>query len=135
MPDSTLYYVDGEHSVPALLNKIKAYFVPQNRTINGKTLGSNVTLTPSDVGAVGMTAVTVTLTSGGWASKKQTVTVAGVMADTNIIVTPAPTSYLNYHKWKVRATGQTDNHTVEFTTDGTPSSDLYVQILVLDGVN
>lgn len=33
------------------VNAVKSAFVPVNRTVNGKTLGTNITLTASDVGA------------------------------------------------------------------------------------
>lgn len=132
-PDTSNYFLDDVTGFKPMLQKLKDFFAPQSRTINGKTLAANITLTPSDIGAVGITVKTATLASGSWSSKKQTVTVAGVAQDNHILVTPDPTSYLNYHKWKVRATAQFSN-AVQFTTDGTPSADLTVQVLILNDV-
>lgn len=130
---ATLYYVDGEHSIPALLTKIKNYFVPNTRTVCGKALSSNVSLAYSDVtGASNIITRTVSLASGSWSSKAQTVTCNGVTTSNHVIVTPAPASYLNYHKWKVRCTAQAENK-LTFTTDGTPSANLSVQVLILNG--
>lgn len=131
-PDTNNYYVDDNTSTRKLLQRIKAFFVPQSRTVNGKALSSNVTLAYTDVNAARITARTVTLASGSWSSKAQAVTCSGVTASNHVIITPAPASYLNYHKWKVRCTAQAADK-LTFTTDGTPSANLTVQVLILDG--
>lgn len=131
-PDSDNYYLDDVTGFRPLLNKLKAFFAPQSRTVNGKALSSNVTLAYTDVNAARITARTVTLASGSWSSKAQAVTCSGVTTSNQIIVTPNPASYLNYHKWKVRCTAQAADR-LTFTTDGTPSANLTVQVLILDG--
>ena len=131
--DTNNYYLNDGDCARTLLQRIKAFFVPQTRTINGHSLASNVVLTVSDVGATATIARTVTLASGSWSSKKQTVTCTGVTTGNTVLVSPDPTSYLNYHKWKIRCTGQSTNQ-LQFTTDGTPNADVSVQVLILNNV-
>lgn len=133
-PDSKLYYLDDVTGFRPLLQKLKAFFVPQSRTVNGHALSSNATLSAADVGAAAAVAKTVTLASGSWSSKAQTVSCAGVTTSNTVIVSPDPNSYLNYHKWKVRCTNQTDSGQLTFKTDGTPSADLTVRVLILNNV-
>lgn len=135
-PDTNNYYINDNDSTRPLLQRIKAFFVPQTRTVNGHSLASNAVLTASDVGATATIARTVTLASGSWSSKTQTVLCADVTSNNTVLVSPAPTSYLNYHKWKVRCTGQSDQNggQLVFKTDGTPSADLTVQVLILNNV-
>lgn len=61
--------------------------VPTTRTVNGKALSSDITLTASDVGAAsGSTSVNATLTASGWSSFKQTISVPGLGATQNGII-------------------------------------------------
>ena len=65
--------------------------VPTSRTVNGKALSSNITLTADDVGAgPESTSTTVTLSSNSWSASgsiyQQTVNVTGVTTDTPVIV-------------------------------------------------
>lgn len=134
-PDPNVdYYVGDKYSIKPLLQRLKAFFTPQSRTINGKSLAANVLLTAEDIANnVLITKRSVTLASGSWSSKAQTVTVSGVTENNTILVTPAPASYLNYHKWKVRCTAQAANK-LTFTAGGEPSENLTVQILIINGV-
>lgn len=134
--DTNNYYLNDGDCARTLLQRIKAFFVPQSRTVNGHSLASDATLTAADVGATATIARTVTLASGSWSSKSQTVLCAGVTSSNTVLVSPAPASYLNYHKWKVRCTGQSDQNggQLVFKTDGTPSADLTVQVLILNNV-
>ena len=125
-----IHYVDDAISLPVLLRKIKAYFVPKTRTINGKPLGEDIMLLPEDIQCCKITKKTASLASGSWSSKQQQVNVAGVTADNVVIVSPQPGSYLNYHKYKVRCTAQAAGK-LTFTTDGAPPA-LTVDVLILD---
>lgn len=134
--DTNNYYLNDGDCARTLLQRIKAFFVPQSRTVNGHSLASDATLTAADVGATATIRREITLASGSWSSKSQTVLCAGVTSSNTVLVSPAPASYLNYHKWKVRCTGQSDQNggQLVFKTDGTPSADLTVQVLILNNV-
>lgn len=76
--------------------------------------------------------VTVTLTKAGWSSKKQTVTVTGVLADEAaqvITPTPALASQTAYYEAGIKATAQAAN-SLTFTAEDTPSADLTVHIII-----
>lgn len=75
---------------------------------------------------------TASLTVAGWDSsaKTQTVSVAGVTANSNIIVTPAPASYEAWGAAGIRATAQADG-TVTFTCDTVPAEAITAQILIV----
>ena len=64
--------------------------VPTSRTVNGKALSSNISLTAGDVGATELNGVTVTLTSSGWSATtggyQQVVSVTGVTTDPDQII-------------------------------------------------
>lgn len=77
-------------------------------------------------------AKTASLTAAGWDSsaKTQTVSVAGVTANSNIIVTPAPASYEAWGAAGIRATAQADG-TVTFTCDTVPTEAIAAQILIV----
>ena len=64
--------------------------VPTSRTVNGKALSSNISLTAGDVGAAELNGVTVTLTSSGWSATtggfQQVVSVTGVTTDPDQII-------------------------------------------------
>ena len=76
--------------------------------------------------------VTATLTASGWDAdaKTQTVSVAGVTATDNCIITPAPDSYLAYCAGMVRCTSQ-NTGTLVFTAEETPTDDLTVNVLIV----
>ena len=131
MSDSNIHYVDDLISLPVLLAKIKSYFVSKTQKINGHALSGDITLTPQDIQACSITRRTVTLTSGGWSSKQQQVTCEGVTGSNVVIVSPEPSSYLNWHKYKVRCSGQTNDGKLTFTTDGAPPQ-LTASVLIID---
>lgn len=71
-----------------------------------------------------------TLTVGGWSSNSQTVSVAGMTASVNIIVTAAPDSYIAYAEAGVHCTAQGAG-TLTFTCEDTPTEALTVNVLIL----
>lgn len=76
--------------------------------------------------------VAAALTAAGWDAdaKTQTVSVAGVTADTNLIITAAPDSYIAYAEAGVRCTAQGAG-TLTFACETVPSEDLTANVLIL----
>ena len=107
--------------------------VPTSRTVNGKALSSNITLTAADVNAASPpTSTTVTLTASGWSGNSQTVTVSGVSADETaqlIMPVPALASQSAYYEAGILVTGQAAN-SLTFTCSKVPSSNLTVYVVM-----
>ena len=106
--------------------------VPTTRTINSKPLSSNITLTADDVGAANPpTLRTATLTTSGWSSKSQTITVSGVLADSSAqFVDIAPADKASATAWAeagVWCTTQGTN-SLTFTCDSVPSANINLNI-------
>lgn len=84
----------------------------------------------TNLGAVSMTSLTVTLSASSWSSNEQTVSVVGVTSSSTAIVTPAPASHTAYAEAGIYCSAQaTDSLT--FTCDDTPSEDLTVNVVIL----
>ena len=107
--------------------------VPTSRTVNGKALSSNITLTADDVNAASPpSSSTITLTTSGWSSNNQTVTVSGVSADETaqlIMPVPALASQTAYYEAGILVTGQAANR-LTFTCSTVPSSNLTVYVVM-----
>ena len=107
--------------------------VPTTRTVNSKPLSSNITLTADDVNAASPpSSTTVTLTTSGWSSNTQTVTVSGVSADETaqlIMPVPALASQTAYYEAGILVTGQAAN-SLTFTCSTVPSSNLTVYVVM-----
>ena len=71
-----------------------------------------------------ITQTTVTLSSSGWGSNKQTVTVNGVTASNLVLVT------VDSIKYGIQCTGQSSN-TLTFTCDTVPTENVTVSVAVL----
>ena len=76
--------------------------------------------------------VSVTLTAAGWdaGAKTQTVSVAGVTATSNCIITAAPDSYMAYAEAVVRCTAQGAG-TLTFACETVPTADVAANVLIL----
>lgn len=76
--------------------------------------------------------VSVTLTASGWNAnaKTQTVSVSGVTATANCIVTAAPDSYMAYAEAGVRCTAQGAG-TLTFACEAVPTADVAANVLIL----
>ena len=76
--------------------------------------------------------VSVTLPASGWNSsaKTQTVSVSGVTAAANCIITAAPDSYMAYAKAGVRCTAQGAG-TLTFACETVPTADVAANVLIL----
>lgn len=115
--------------------------VPTSRTVNGKALSANITLNASDVGAATAADVegakpmlrTATLTTSGWSSNSQTVTVNGVVADTSAqLITVSPANKASATAWGeagVFCSAQGTN-SLTFVCDSAPSANISVNISI-----
>ena len=76
--------------------------------------------------------VTATLSASGWdaAAKTQTVSVAGVTATANCIITASPDSYMAYAEAGVRCTAQGAG-TLTFACETVPTADVAANVLIL----
>lgn len=109
--------------------------VPTSRTVNGKALSSNITLTADDVNAASPpSSTTITLTTSGWSSNTQTVTVNGVLADeTKQLIQPMPAiaSQIAYMSAGIYCSGQAAN-SLTFTCSETPTEDITLYIVITE---
>ena len=76
--------------------------------------------------------VSVTLRASGWNAntKTQTVSVSGVTATVNLIITAAPDSYMAYAKAGVRCTAQGAG-TLTFACETVPTADVVANVLII----
>lgn len=76
--------------------------------------------------------VSVTLTASGWNAnaKTQTVSVSGVTATANLIITAAPDSYMTYANALVRCTAQGAG-TLTFACETVPTADVAANVLII----
>lgn len=76
--------------------------------------------------------VSVTLRASGWNAnaKTQTVSVAGVTATSNLIITAAPGSYMAYAEAGVRCTAQGAG-TLTFACETVPTADVAANVLIM----
>ena len=76
--------------------------------------------------------VSATLSASGWddGSKTQTVSVSGVTATVNLIITAAPDSYMAYAEAGVRCTAQGAG-TLTFACETVPTADVSANVLIL----
>ena len=76
--------------------------------------------------------VSVTLRASGWNAntKTQTVSVSGVTATVNLIITAAPDSYMAYAKAGIRCTAQ-GSGTLTFSCETVPTADVAANVLII----
>lgn len=87
----------------------------------------------TNLGAEGKhTSSTVTLTSSGWSSNSQTVSISGMTATLDIVVSPAPASQEAWGKAGVFCSSQGAG-TLTFTCKSAPTTNLTANILTLRG--
>lgn len=101
-----------------------------NRKYADKIVGETQKIAESKCSA---SAKTVSLAAEGWSDKNQTVTVTGVIADSDkchVIVSPAEVSREAYNDAVVRCTAQGDG-TLTFACDDIPETELTVCVLIL----
>ena len=90
-----------------------------------KTAGWYDWATPSS-----STTTTATLTTAGWSSKEQTVSVTGVTASNTIIVSPAPANINDYALCSIYCSAQ-GSGTLTFKCNTVPSDAITVNVLIL----
>lgn len=105
--------------------------VPTSRTVNGKPLSSNISLTADDVGAANPpTLRTVTLPASGWSSNTQTVTVQGVKTSgQSVRISPATkTDADNWVAAGVWCSEPTTANQLVFTCDTAPTENININV-------
>lgn len=100
--------------------------------IDGGATTSNKVVVQGDLDEIKATSVPVTLTTSGWSSNTQTVTVPGVVAyETAQLITPTPAiaSQSAYYEAGIMCTGQAAN-SLTFTCQTVPTSNLTVYVVI-----
>lgn len=72
---------------------------------------------------------TLTLSTSGWSSQAQTVSVSDISATDTIVVSPSPEHIAAYSEAGVYCSAQAAN-SLTFTCDSTPSADISVNVIV-----
>ena len=104
--------------------------VPVNK---GGTGAATAEQARANLGAEGKhTSSTVTLTSSGWSGNSQTVSVSGMAATLDIVVSPAPASQEAWGKAGIYCSAQGAG-TLTFTCKSAPTTSLTANILTLRG--
>ena len=92
--------------------------------------GNNIVMTYATKSEVTiLRKTTATLTAALWVNKTQTVTVSGLSATEDILVSPAPASWADWGTAGIRAVSQAAG-SVTFECDTAPASDLTAQIVI-----
>lgn len=98
------------------------------KSISRSMLGDDVTA--AALGGIVPVAKTVILPASGWADNKNTVTVEGLTKTSNVIVTPAPESYLVWAESLIRAVTQADG-SLTFQCEDVPADVVTANILIV----
>ncbi len=137
-------FMEGAY-LSALLNTVNHYAFIKNTDTNAylegrvdaitlDSLGAaaeNHTHTPASIGAAAASvAVSVSIVTSAWSGNTATVSVSGVTTTSNLVVTPAPASYVVWGDCQVRATAQADGK-ITFQCGETPSENLTANILIV----
>lgn len=99
---------------------------------DGGATGNNKVVVQGDLDEIKTTSVPVTLTTSGWSSNTQTVTVSGVSAtETAQLITPTPAiaSQSAYYEAGIMCTNQGTN-SLTFTCQTVPTSNLTVYVVI-----
>lgn len=124
---SEINFVDGVTSnIQTQLNAK----VPTSRTVNGKALSSNISLTAADVGATSFQTATISIATSAWSSKSATVNCSIATASNTLIIAPAPSSHSAWGTGKVRATAQAAGK-ITFACDTVPTAAVSVNVVAL----
>lgn len=97
-------------------------------------LPNGTTYDLKDNGALQLTNIfqtTASLSTSGWSSYQQTVTVSGVTASSTVIVSPVPASFEAYGDMGIYCSAQGTN-SLTFTCETIPSTALTVNILIMN---
>ncbi len=88
------------------------------------------THTAAQVGAAVCSAAAAALTPEGWSALAQTVSVSGVTADDNVIISPSPADIGNWAKCGVYASAQATG-SITFSCTTVPTAALTAQIMIV----
>lgn len=123
-------YARGDHKHPA--DTSKQAKITASGLLKGDGKGGVSSAVKGTDYAGPSVGVPVTLTAAGWNAdaKTQTVSVAGVTATANCIITAAPDSYIAYAEAGVRCTAQGAG-TLTFACETVPTSDVTANVLIL----
>ena len=129
--NSVILGSDGDVKIEYRTNAIAGtldYDIEQALALLEGRAGSldNVPITYVDGATLG--ALTATLSSAGWSSNTQTVTVSGVKSNSIVMIIPSPASYDEYVVNNIRCTGQGTGE-LTFTCDFVPDTDLIVNVI------
>lgn len=112
------------------LDSARLPVVPVNKGGTGATTAEQAR---ANLGAEGKhTSSTVTLTSSGWSGNSQTVSISGMTATLDIVVSPAPASQEAWGKAGIYCSAQGAG-TLTFTCKSVPTTNLAANILTLRG--
>ena len=103
----------------------------QTAADNAQTAADNAQTTAD--GKVAKTEASVTLVSGNWLDKQQTVVVRGVTNSNTVIVSPASSSHVAYCEAVIRHSVQ-GSGTITFECEDVPDEDIVLNVLILDGI-
>ncbi len=108
--------------------------VPETRTVNGKALSADITLSAGDIAGSQPTSMSVTLLASGWdaTAQTQTVSVSGVSANESeqlIHPVPALINQAEYYEAGIMCIGQAAN-SLTFEAEAIPSGDLIIYIAI-----
>lgn len=86
--------------------------------------------TPSDVAAATSAAYTGTAAAASWEDNEIEVTFADILSTDKIVVSPAPSSFMDWRDNGVYCSAQTTG-SITLTCEETPTNDITVQVLVV----
>lgn len=130
----------GLVNVPGIIDPASIGAVPDTRTINGKALSADITLSASDIGlsptADGTSkAVSATLLANGWSSGKQALSIPGIKADTNGMIGVAQTITAAQMEAAIAANlyicAQEDDSITVAAYGDTPTCDIPVAVILI----
>ena len=121
---------DNPHGVTA--EQVGA--VPMTRTVNGKALSSDITLTAGDVGAqtaLITTTVTLKALNLSWSNNTFTVGVSGVTTSSTVIVSPIPSQQDAYTEAGMKCYEQGSGF-LRFSREKVNESAIMVNVLIIN---
>lgn len=156
--DGHLYDTDAlvatQPYVNSAINAIQAQVdgkVPTSRTVNGKALSSNITLSASDVNAlpnttkiptktseltndssfVAATDAQIVINSSDWSNMEYTANVSVATASNIVIIAPSPECQENYSEAGVKCVEQGAG-TLKFTCTTVPTTNLTINVVAIN---
>ena len=120
-------YADGAEARAKAASR-PASWMPTAAEVGAAAAGH--THTAAQVGAAVCSAAAAALTPEGWSALAQTVSVSGVTADDNVIISPSPADIGNWAKCGVYASAQATG-SITFSCTTVPTAALTAQIMIV----